>query len=111
MDDEKYFYLSNTSILGNDVYYTSDKSITPVDVKFKLKTKFEDEVLIWAAISGNGLSDAYIHKSKNAIDYQIYINQCLKKRLLPFQKDMHPDNNYVFWPELASSHYAKITTE
>jgi hypothetical protein len=72
MDDESYFYLSNTRISGNDVYYTPDKSTTPADVKFKWKTKFEDKVLIWAAISGNGLSDAYIHKSKNAINSQKY---------------------------------------
>jgi hypothetical protein len=24
---------------------------------------------------------------------------------------MHPDNNYVLWPDLASLHYAKISTE
>ncbi len=63
MDVEKFFYLFNTSIPGNDVYYTSDKSKTPADVKFKLITKIEDKILIWAAISGNGQMSIFTNRS------------------------------------------------
>ena len=111
MDDEKYFTLSNTNIPGNDIYYSSNKSEAPVEIKYKRKKKFEDKVLIWAAISSEGISDPYISKSDNAINVNTYINECLKKRLLPFVREMHEDDNYVFWPDLASAHYAKKTQD
>jgi hypothetical protein len=34
-----------------------------------------------------------------------------EKRLLPFINEHHSDSNYVFWPDLASSHYAKKSIE
>jgi len=32
------------------------------------------------------------------------------KRLRKFIREKHSDNNYIFWPDLASSHYAKSVT-
>ena len=38
----------------------------------------------------------------------IYLNECIKKkRLVPFIKEHHFNDQYLFWPDLASSHYAK----
>ena len=31
--------------------------------------------------------------------------------MLPFIEEHHSDNNYVFWPDLASSHYAEATLD
>lgn len=42
-----------------------------------------------------------------AVNQHVYLNKCIQQRLIPFIKKYHPDNNYVFWPDLASSHYAK----
>ena len=39
----------------------------------------------------------------------IYINECLAKRLLPFIREHHPDSNYIFWPDLAGCHHSKQT--
>ena len=36
-----------------------------------------------------------------------YVDECLKARLLPFIKKYHSDGEYVFWPDLASSHYGE----
>ena len=33
----------------------------------------------------------------------------MAKRLLPFIHEYHPDLNYIFWPDLASSHYSAAT--
>ena len=33
--------------------------------------------------------------------------ECVKMRLMPFIADYHSDGQYLFWPYLASSHYAK----
>lgn len=44
--------------------------------------------------------------SKQAINQTIYLDECIKKRLVPFIKEKHRRCRYVFWPDLASSHYA-----
>jgi hypothetical protein len=35
----------------------------------------------------------------------------LRSKLVPFIKEHHNDGNYVFWPDLASSHYAQATMD
>ncbi len=74
-----------------------------------MKKKFEEKVLVWIGISEEGLSKHYAHKSRIAISSDIYIRECLKKRLVPFVKEYHSDNNFVFWPDLASAHYSHET--
>ena len=47
-----------------------------------------------------------------ALNSDIYINECLEKRLLPFIREHHPDSNYIFWPDLNYifwPHYSKQT--
>ena len=42
-----------------------------------------------------------------AIDQKIYLEQCISKRLFPFIQKHYSKEKYVFWPDLASSHYAE----
>ena len=80
----------------------------PDNVRFAGKEKFSTKVLLWIAISG--MSSPLIHPSKSeAIKSDIYINECLEKRLLPFIHEYHQDLNYMFWPDLASAHYSAAT--
>jgi transposase len=111
LDDEKYFKLTGDNVMGNRLFYSTDPNNAPVDVKFQKKRKFEPKIMIWMAISSKGISDVYVHKSKQAIRQKIYIDQCIKKRLLPFIKKFHHDGNYLFWPDLATAHYGTITQE
>ena len=67
--------------------------------------------MIWMAISSKGVSKVYVHQSKQAIRQETYINQCIKKRLIPFIKQFHQDGNYLFWPDLANAHYGNTTQE
>ena len=39
----------------------------------------------------------------------VYRKECIMRRLVPFLQQYHEDGDYVFWPDLASSHYAKDT--
>lgn len=87
--------------------YTNDINSTSNNVKFKIKQKFEKKLLVWVAISPRGISSSFIAPSGLAIDQHVYLNECIVKRLIPFINKYHSDNNYVFWPDLASSHYAK----
>ena len=110
INNEKYFTFSNSSLARNDGYYTDNKLNAPEDVRFKKTQIFEPKVLVWLAISEHGVSKVYIHKSKCAINSEIYLNKCLKQILVPFVRDRYPDNDYVFWPDLASAHYANNVT-
>ena len=59
MDDEKYFSLSNTNLLGHVYYYTSDKSSAPPDIKYMKKSKYEPTIMIWLAVSSKGVCEPY----------------------------------------------------
>lgn len=106
LDDETFFTLSHSTIRGNQFFYTSDINTCPSSVKFAPKTKFEPKILLWAAISPKGISKPYFAPSGLAINQDVYMKECIVKRLIPYIKQNHIDGNYVFWPDLASSHYA-----
>ena len=110
LDDESYFTLANTEINGNDNYYSSDVSVTPNDVKYKKKKKFEEKLLVYAIISPFGISSPYIVPSGTAIDQNVYVDKCLRKKLLPYLNELPENSNYIFWPDLASAHYSNKAT-
>ncbi|CAF2102139.1 unnamed protein product [Rotaria magnacalcarata] len=63
-------------------------------------------VLVWLGLSAKGISIPYIDGTKGlAITADIYINKCLSKRR-SFIEEHHAGDEYIFWPNLASSHYA-----
>ena len=110
LDDEKYFGLSGDNVQCNQRFYTTDPSTTPSDIKYK-KKKFAPKLLIWMAMSSKGVSNVYVHKSKQAITTDICLNECINKRLLPFIEKHYKRNNYIFWPDKASAHYAGVVIE
>ncbi|XP_065658682.1 uncharacterized protein LOC136083205 [Hydra vulgaris] len=108
IDDEKYFCFARDNMPGNSGYYTNNKKTCPESVLFIGKEKFPKKLLMWKAISDRCMSVVLVRTSKAvAINSSIYINECLEKRLLPFIHKYHGDFNYLFWPDLASSHYSK----
>lgn len=111
LDDESYFTLSNSTLSGNNTYYSDDVNNAPNNIKFKFKKKFEPKLMVWIAISPKGVSKPYFKPSKLAINQEVYLNECIKKRLIPFISKYHADSQYVFWPDKASSHYAKTVTD
>jgi hypothetical protein len=111
MDDESYFTLSHSTINGNNNFYTSDMNSTPASVKYQTAAKYESKLLVWIAASPKGLSKPFIVPNGLAINQYIYTNECLSKRLIPFLNAHHSDGEYVFWPDLATSHYADSTMD
>lgn len=109
LDDEKYFTFANHTLSGNAHFYTDDITGTPDNVKFAGKEKFEPKILVWIAISTKGLSAPLIRRiGAPAVNADVYITKCLPK-LKSFIDLHHSNDNYIFWPDLASSHYAKKT--
>jgi len=62
-------------------------------------------------MSSKGVSNVYVHKSKQAIRQDTYLNECINDRLLPFIENHHRNGNYLFWPDLASAHYSMSVRE
>lgn len=108
LDDEKYFEFCNNDIPKNTGIYTDNIKNCPNEVRFKPLEKFPTKILVWVALSGRGLSASLIRPSKSrAVNKEVYLNDCLIERLLPFIERYHSDGKYLFWPDLASAHYAK----
>jgi transposase len=112
VDDEKYFSLSGCHMPGNTFYYNNKNSTSPLlPHQVKTKVKFEPKVMLWIAISEAGLSKPYLVPSGMAVKKELYIKECLEKRLIPFLNEHHVPGSYLFWPDKASSHYARATQD
>jgi len=109
LDDESYFTLTKYQMPGNKIYYTSNQNLTQPNVKLKFKQKFEPKLMLYIVISEREISKPYLRSSKIAINKEVYINDCLKGILMPFLRKYHSDGKFLFWPDKASSHYAKDT--
>ena len=48
----------------------------------------------------------YIVPSGQAVNEDVYIDKCIRARLIPFIEENHKNDEIVFWPDLASSHYS-----
>jgi hypothetical protein len=81
IDDEKHFTLSHSL---NDSYFASPKKSTPDSVKYAPKQKFEPKVMLWIAISKNGMSKPFLQKSGLAINQNVYstFQNCVPFQLL-----------------------------
>ena len=111
VNDEKYFTFSNDDMPQNVGFYAFDKEHAPDSVKYKTKEKYPKRVLVWLALSAKGILTSSIGTTKGpAITACIYVNKCLSK-LHSFIEEYHADDEYIFWSDLASSHYANETTE
>ena len=107
MDDESYFTFKHSTINGNNNFYSSDVDLTSPNVQFNPKAKFEQKILLWICFSVNGFATPYFVPSGMAVNQHVYLKECIIKRLIPFINSFHSNGRYVFWPDLASSHYAK----
>ena len=67
MDDKNYFGLTGYQMSGNIYLYSSDPTQTPTEVKNRVKSKFEQKVLLWIAISEEGISSPTILSSQYSL--------------------------------------------
>lgn len=105
-DDETYVKADFSQIPGNKFYTTKDRGSLEPKFKEQKIEKFAKKYLVWQAICTCGkISQPFI--STGNINSEIYIKECLQKRLLPLLKQ-HSQNT-LFWPDLASCHYSNAT--
>jgi len=97
----------HTRPFGNTYHCQNSKEV--YEQKVKKKSKFPERILVWQAIDCFGnISEPFI--TKGFMNHDIYKDECLKKRLLPFIRKHHNINDILFWPDVATSHYTKIVT-
>lgn len=106
MDDETYCTVDPESTHGIKFYSCRDKKNIPAKFKFKSTEKFPKKYLIWLAIDENGSVSKPLIVSRT-LNSQLYLKECIMKRLIPFIKN----KDVFFWPDMATSHYAKIVTD
>lgn len=105
-DDESYFSLSGK---GNKYFLASSPENLPIEKKTKPRAKFEARLCVWIAISRKGHSDPFFVPANCAVNSEIYRNQCIEKRLVPFITENYQNHRYLFWPDGASCHYHRET--
>lgn len=110
IDDESYFPFAHSTIHGNDNFYSSNVGQTSAAVKYRSVAKYEPKMMVWLCFSDQGISKPYFVPSGLAVNQYVYLEECIKKRLVPFIEAHHSDGQYLFWPDLASAHYAKTVT-
>ena len=67
------------------------------------------KLMIWVTISDREISEPYFCPQKMSVNGDMYCQECIQKHLVPFLDLYHADGMYYFWPDLATSHYAKAT--
>ena len=87
-----------------------DRGDVPQKIRFHTQDKFPLKLMVWIAISPRGISEPYLCPRNMAMNGDIYRQNCIQDHLLPFLEEYHEDRNYFFFPDLASCHYAKATT-
>ena len=95
----------------NRGFYAGPGGDTPSNVKYRPIGKFPRKLLVWIAISPKGVSKPTIRPSSTNVSAHVYITKCLSSKLKPFIEANYPRGGYVFWPDLASAHYARATCQ
>lgn len=107
MDDESYFPADPSQVPGVQYYHTSDKSSIPRELTIKGVEKYPEKFLVWQAISSDGHRSEPFITTGQAMDSSLYLECCIKKRLIPFIDQHYERNKVLFWPDLAPAHYQK----
>jgi transposase len=108
MDDETYVLADFSQLPGQEFYSAVGRGSIDKKFRTKNKSKFPKKFLVWQAICSCGFrSQSFI--APGTINSEIYVKECLQKRLLPFIRK-HTGSNF-FWPDLASCHYGKLATK
>ena len=108
IDDESYFTLTGASLPGNVGFYTSNFEETPENVKFREDVKFEEKVMVWMMIARTGISKIFISPKHQSMNAELYRKKCLSKVLEFVDTHYESRNQVIFWPDLATCHYAKV---
>ena len=106
IDDETYVKADFKQLSGRKFYVSQFCGSVPDKFKYIQVDKFGKKFMVWQAIcSCDRRSEPFITNQTMTAD--LYIKECLKKRLIPFIKSHK--GPVKFWPDLATVRYASKT--
>jgi transposase len=108
MDDETYVKMDYKTLPGAQFYTVPQGTDVPNSEKSIFCEKFGKKVLVWQAICQCGMKSSPFFTFGN-LNAEIYQTECLQKRVLPLIRK-HKGQT-LFWPDLASCHYARSVLE
>ena len=94
INDEKFLKLSGNNALGNRYFYSTDPPAAPLNIRFQQNPKFESQVMVWIAISAKDASEVYVHRGKQAWEQEIYLKECINRRLSLFVDKYRSNRNF-----------------
>lgn len=109
MDDESWYPFDYHK--NNDYYYTTKRKKVKDSVFYKTKEKFPGKVMVWIAMSPKGCSEPFFLPKNKTMNKELFIEECIVKRLVPFIKKYYPNGGFIYWMDLASIHYATATLQ
>lgn len=83
MDDETYVLSKFSQLPGQEFYTAKERGGVEEKFRTKQKSKFPKKFLIWQAICSCGVRSQFF-VTNGTINSEIYVKECLQKRLLPF---------------------------
>lgn len=108
VDDETYVKLDLKQNAGSKYYVATIRGKVLDKWKYICVDKYAKKAMIWQGICTCGKKTRPFVTS-SMMNSDIYIEECLKKRVLPFIRQHRVP--VKFWPDLASCHYSKKTVE
>lgn len=103
MDDESYIFADFQQLPGKEFYIATKRYGVAERFRKKCLTKFAKKYLVWQAICCCG-ARSKVFVTTGSINSEIYMKECLQKRLLPFLNSHN--KSPLFWPDLATCHYS-----
>lgn len=108
MDDETYVKADFKQLPGKQYYTAYVKGGVKKIFKFKKVDKYAKKYLVWQGICSCGyMTKPFV--TKGILNQELYIKECLQKRLLPMYKQHNIPP--IFWPDLATIHYSNKTVD
>lgn len=107
IDDETYVPVDPKFVPGLQFYHGKD---APIENKIKPKAKYYKKFLIWQCLDENGnVSEPFV--ANGTINGKLYLEECLKKKMLPFIQKYHKIDEIILWMDMAPCHYSKEVTD
>ena len=105
IDDETYVHSDPSQIPGKKFFHSTNSKDVPHANRTTPKEKLPKKFLIWQAMDENGkISKPYV--TDKSLNSSIYLKECISTLLLNFIHEHHRTDEILFWPDMASSHYA-----
>ena len=83
MNDEKYFKLT-----GNNI--TTSIQLIQLQLFHESSSNVKAKVMIWMVMSSKGTFDIYVRKSKQAVNQETYLKECI------YYSKYHSNGNDLF---------------